>query len=219
MVLDTGRAEAGFVTGTGSAVTRVDRIATFDSLTVANNGIPIYDYTEDGINLSVPNPPGGVSSEGFDPFNDGTTSQFYYLSGGNDTYVTIRLVDQALMAGLEFKLGTGEAGLTTDLLWRTYKGGAEIDSGSITAIQKGTVVGWTYSSGFDELQVAARDFTKDSVFNAIAMDDVKVQVVPEPSSLALLGSGGVLSLIGYIWRRRGSAPACKLETSLEHTTE
>jgi hypothetical protein len=205
-VLAPKTAEADFVTGAGSAVTTVDRIATFDSLTIANNGIPIFNYMEDGISLSVPNPPGGVSSEGFDPFNDGTTSQFYYLSGGNNTYVTIMGVDQAVMTGLEFKLGTGQSGFTTDLLWQTYKGGVEIDSGSITSIQKRIVVGWSYSSGFDELRVAAHDYTKDTVFNAIALDDVKVQLagtsqpVPEPSSLILLGVG-IAGVGGYGLRR------------------
>jgi hypothetical protein len=213
MLVNPRMAEAGpvFSTGSESAVITVDRIATFDSLTIPNNGSSIANYTEDGLSISVP-VLGAAYGVGFDPFNDGTTSQFYYISGGANTFVTIRGVDNALMSGLEFKLGTGEPGLATSLLWETLKNGIETGSGSITSIEKGTVVGWSDSLGFDELQVAANNFNVEPIigFNAIALDDLKVQLlvatVPEPVTLTLLGIG-IAGMAGYGWRRRKLAAA------------
>jgi hypothetical protein len=41
---------------------------------------------------------------------------------------------------------------------------------------------------------------------AFILSDDSVPTVPEPSSLALLGSSGVITLVGYVWRRRIQTP-------------
>jgi len=185
-----------FSTGAGSAVSSADRVATFDSLT--SYGIPLSSYTEDGLSITTPN----VSYVGFPAFSNSETTQFFYGNGGGDNFVTITTTDNAPIYGLEFLLGDGYGGTTTNLLWETLSGATVTGSGFVGGIAKGTVVGWYDSSTFDTLEVAAGEgLTASSVlgdFQAIALDNVRVQLsptresnVPEPVSLSLLALGGV----------------------------
>jgi hypothetical protein len=181
-----------FSTGAGSAVSSADRVATFGSLT--SDGIPLSSYTEDGLSITTPN----VTFVGFQPFLNGQTTQFFYGNGGGDNFVTITTTDNAPIYGLEFLLGDGYGGTTTNLLWETLSGATVTGSGFVGGIAKGTVVGWYDSSTFDTLEVAAGEgLTASSVlgdFQAIALGDVRVQLtpassVPEPASLTLLALG------------------------------
>ena len=181
-----------FSTGAGSAVSSADRVATFGSLT--SDGIPLSSYTEDGLSITTPN----VTFVGFQPFLNGQTTQFFYGNGGGDNFVTITTTDNVPIYGLEFLLGDGYGGTTTNLLWETLSGATVTGSGFVGDIAKGTVVGWYDSSTFDTLEVAAGEgLTASSVlgdFQAIALGDVRVQLtpassVPEPASLTLLALG------------------------------
>ena len=177
--------------GAGSAVTSIDRKATFDSV---SSGTNLANYTEDMLRITTP----GSSLVAFAPFNDGTMTEFYYADGGNHSYVTITGTDAATFSGLELKIGDGYAILTTTTLftWETYLDGTLTGSGDSLIAAKGSIVGWSDPSGFDELRIGA---TKpiyapyhfgDS--QAVAIDNVHVQLsdgasgmVPEPRSIAV----------------------------------
>jgi hypothetical protein len=110
------------------------------------------------------------------------------------------------MAGLEFTFGTSQAGLAADLLWITLNNGNQTGSGTVASLAKGTVVGWSDPSGFDELLVAAHNFSVDTVFNAIALDNLEVQLapagpaVPEPAGLTLAVIGMASMLAAWLPR-------------------
>ncbi len=188
-----GIAAVMFSTGAGSAVTVVDRMATFDSL--SGNGIDLTSYSEGGLDITVPD----TTFIGFDPFLDGTLTQFHYGTSGNSSFVTIQGSDSAAFRGVEFKFGDGffstQTSGVSNLLWETRLLGVVTGSGLETSIPLGSIVGWSDLGGFDELRIASNpSFTLASSlgdFQAIALDDVVAQLttsaIPEPTSMALLG--------------------------------
>ncbi len=175
--------------GAGSAVTIADRQATFDSITAP--GIDLSNYTEDSLKITVPN----VSYVGFDPFNDGSSTMFHYGSSGGNNYVTITGTDSATFTGLELKIGDGffASNGSTLFAWATYLGGSLTGSGNSILAPRGSVVGWSDPTGFDELRIGGASDTLASYnlgdFQAIALDNVRVQIgtaaVPEPLSFAV----------------------------------
>jgi len=188
-------------TGAGSAVTSADRTATFDSLTT--DFIDLNTYAEDGLNIFMDD----GSHVGFDAFNDGTTTSFYYGFGGNTSYAAISASDSRTIRAVEFKLGEGKPlDPNTRVIWETFSSGTSTDSGLFLTTD-GTIVGWVDPTGFDELWVAAWAVSNSpglSSFGdmqAIAIDDLRVEltVIPEPTTLALTAPG--LAGIGYTRRK------------------
>jgi hypothetical protein len=161
--------------GAGSAVTTADRIATFDTI---ENDDSLAAYSEDGLLITVPD----EAFEGFNAFGDGTLVNFHYGTGGNTDFVTIEGVGGESFSGIEFKLGTGFSESLVRLHWEAFSGGGSAGSGTVITT-KGTIVGFSDVSGFDELRVIADEgtaggpvFTFGSV-QAIALDDVRAQLV------------------------------------------
>lgn len=184
--------------GSGSAVTTVDRTATFDAITTT--GLDLSAYTEDSLNISVAD----TSLIGFDPFQDGTTTAFYYGDEGNTSFVSISTTDGSQIAALELKVGDGWANATTNVIWKTLVGGIATDSGALSTLDS-SVIGWLDLGGFDELRIAASGDTLNPItnfgdFQGVALDDVKVQLVPIPAAVWLFGS--TLAALGWAGRRR-----------------
>ncbi len=173
--------------GSGSAVTTIDRMAAFTSINARN--LDLSNYSEDLLDITVDD----LSYLSSGCFNDGRTTGYHYALGGNQSYVTIKTSDAVDMSALEFLIGTGNPISTANVIWETYNDNSLTGSG-IFVTTKGSVVGWVdNAAGFDELHVGAYGYAYTSFGQnqAIALDDLKVQLVPEPMTIALLGLGSL----------------------------
>lgn len=191
----------------GGVVTQVDRSATFSSLVTWGNSLA--NYTENGLSITDSN----VNYLGFGAFQSGDarTSQFWYPSGGDNNYADIKGTDDAVFSAIDFLVGNGQFGNTTNLRWVTLMNNQVTGTGLISGLAKGQVIGFKDVSGFDELRVAAAISSADPGFGnhqSIAIDDLRAQLattaaasVPEPTSIALLGLG----LLGMVFGRRKQA--------------
>jgi hypothetical protein len=171
-----------FTTGSGSAVTTIDRSAEFEQLS-HDSSFDLSNYTEDGLSITV----NDVSFSNFDPFGTGVLGEFYYGSEGNFSYVTIKTVDGTKLSAVEFKVGNAWPDHNS-LVWQGWNDSSVEDSG-LAAVIIGSVIGWTSSAGFDELRVGlGANYKSFGQWQAIVIDDLKVQTlaVPEPSTNALL---------------------------------
>ena len=189
-------ADAATVFSTSSVVTSTDRNATFDSL--ISNGIDLTSYSEDSLFVTV----GVPTFQGNTAFSSGDsrTTAFHYGSTGSLDYVSIRGTDGAIFTALDFLMGDGQTGDTTNLQWQTYLDGVLVGSATESSLLKGFVYGWTDAGGFDELRVAAAHTETNPGFGlhqAIAIDDLRAQVsvVPVPAAAWLFGTA-LIGLIG-----------------------
>lgn len=196
---DPVNAETIQTQGSGSAVTSIDRSATFDSLDYLNNGTPLSDYIEDSLMISTE----GDSLSGwgptvqpyFNPFHlplDPATQAFYFPEAGNAGWVTIETSDSEKIFGVEFLYGNGWT--TGDIYgvpwgnemgyveWQTLNGGSVVSSGQIgpnPILALATVLGFYDMDGFDQLQVKCRiENSYPPDWQALALDDVQVQITP-----------------------------------------
>jgi len=195
--------------GAGTAVTTVDRSATFDTLSI---GTDLSSYTEDGLSITAP----ATGYYFYNAFGDGplgpeaTFGPFFYASGGVDASFTITTVDSKKIDGLELNIGTGfdgaEVGTPIPVAYVFLNGGVVAASGTINAIA-GDILGFSDTSGFDTLLLGAYDDTDDATvaladnlasdYQAAAIDNVKVELagpqgatgLPAPGALTLLGFG------------------------------
>ena len=186
-----------------SVVTSPTNTATFDALVTDFNDLT--NYTEDGIRAAVPSE--NCCSSIIVSMHDLMSGGVHYGNGGNTSWVTISMVDDSRINALDFILGDGftPAPATTNLIWETFDGITSTGFGDVV-LTKNTVVGWTDTSGFTSLRVAANSFNIDSFgeFQAIALDDLRIgAAVPEPATLALFGIG--LAGIGFARKKKKSA--------------
>jgi hypothetical protein len=192
-----GQANATVTFSSSGTVASPDFTATFDSLLTGDS---LASYNEDGISITVSD----TAFPGFQAFTPGDlrASGFHYGSGGNFSYVTIRLTDGSDFAFLQLLLGDGYSGtLTTNLRWQAYLDGNLLSSGLESGLAKGSTVGWTALTVFDELRIAAGVEASPGFGNlqAIAIDDVSLALIPEPSSHLLITFG---ALAAVSFRRR-----------------
>jgi hypothetical protein len=204
-------ARAGTVqtVGAGSAVATVDLSDDFNSF--ANTDLSVY--SADGLSVTTP---GFEYDTNLDPFGGaGDRSGFYYPGGGAAGWTTIETDDQSLMSGVEFLYGNGWQngsydGLNTVfgsdtavLYWQTLDGNTVESCGSVV-LDVGTVVGFSDPAGFEELQVSAAAGPESPPGeNALALDDLNVQLAPPVPDLA----GGWWFYLGMVagllcWCRR-----------------
>ena len=185
--------------GSGSAVSSVDRSATFDAIA---SGFNLDGYTEDGLLISVPD----FAFSGFDPFNEGNirNSGFHYGSGGNTSFVTIAALDNSRIFGIEFLLGHGQGSTNANVAWEALRGGSVVGSGNF-ATPRGSVVGFFDVVGFDELRVGANgsSYTALGQFQSIALDDLVADLTRSSSEVPLPGAViPMLSGLGILAARR-----------------
>jgi hypothetical protein len=183
-------AQPVFSLGAGSSVLTIDRVATFDSITASD--INLVNYSEGALSITVPD----NSHVGSDVFGGGPLTGYFYGTNGNQDWVTIRGVDNALFRAAEFRFGTGyEADNVARLRWATFRNGTETGTGQVLSVE-GTVAGLRDPQGFDELRLIADDNAAFTPTNgtelefyepqAIGIDDLKMELVPEPASCVLI---------------------------------
>ncbi len=170
-------ASTTFSIGAGTAVTSVDRSAYFNSLAI---GSSLAAYTEGLLKVATPDTAYG----GFDPFNgNGNGTKFFYPDGGVNDWVTIQTTDSQLMYAVEFLSGNGFVPDSQTFYWETIKSSVVVSSGSIV-LNRGAVLGFSDPSGFDQLHISYTSPFGPTINNAVAIDDLNVQlaIVPEPST-------------------------------------
>lgn len=200
--------------GAGSAVTTIDRSATFDSLNA--DGISLVGYTEGQLIISANNTLYQGTNFFVEPIVGDGSTQYFYGNGGDNSFVTITGTDGAIFSAIEFMVGDGFGGVAspnTRVAWATYLNGILTGSGT-DLIPQGGVIGFLDATGFDELRVAADDDNINGpTFNfgdaqAIAIDNLNAQLsssatgVPEPASLAVWGICSAGFVLAGLRRRR-----------------
>lgn len=197
-----GSAAATPIFTNSATVNTVTNSATFDSL---NYNTSLLNYTEDGIIASVDD----YAYEPHDFFNTGTiTYNVHYGSGGNYQWVDIYLENSSTITSMDFMIGDGWYGSTTNLIWETFLNGSSTGFGDVM-VGRGSTVGWTDNIGFDSIRVAANAYGIDSFgqYQAIAIDNLRIGAtapVPEPATMFLFGTG-LAGLAGTQIRRRKKA--------------
>jgi len=173
--------------GAGSAVTRTDRSASFESIT--ESGIALSDYTEDGLFIGA----NADSLIGYEVFGGANPSPYVYcldggsMGGGDDSWVTIYATDSERIEGIEFLYGNswtnGGGGWGNNdawVAWRTLNGNTVVSSGQAGpygGLYVGGIIGFYDPDGFDTLQVKCNVANQqDPNIQALAMDNLQVQL-------------------------------------------
>jgi hypothetical protein len=190
--------------GAGSAVSVVDRTATFDTLT-STHVVDLGNYSEGGLFITT-----GMTSWAddvnlaarLDPFHGATVPDraFFCVSWDNPEWTSIRTTNRAIIHGVEFVYGngwtTGDATYpwgnnNAMLVWQTWRDGTNVTSGTVgdvSLLAVGTVVGFYDPAGFDELLMKATiATTADTNSNALALDNVNVMLTNVPPAPLIYG--------------------------------
>ncbi len=186
-----GLADVTFYQGT-SQIDVVLGQATFDDLQTRD---PLQNYQEDGLTLDVDDFAFvGFRPNGFPP----EWGAFYYPNGGVREQVDITRTDGQDFEVLEMNVSHGFAGADIWVWMQAYLDNVLVDQVDAD-VKGGTLLG--VSGDFDEVRIASyanaatRDAHNPGNLNAIAQDFVTHgRLAPEPTSLALLGFGGLALL-------------------------
>lgn len=180
-----------FSTGSGSAVTSVDRSANFDAV---RNNDNLSNYSENLLSITTD----GTAHLNEDPFNIESVEFHsagagFHCAGVNMSWVTIKATGRKII-GVEFLYGNIWSALTFGgqrsdfgkdsaiIEWKTSLDGDWVSVGSQPV---GTVIGFSDPTGFDYLLLRAVLSTGSGDNNqAIALDNLEVQLapIPEPST-------------------------------------
>jgi hypothetical protein len=198
--------------GQGSAVTSIDRSATFDGVV---SGTGLSAYVEDGLSITIPT----YAYTDFTP-GIGFSGGFHYPSGGDYFPTLIQTTGGDPIFALEMHLGTGYSSqleTTAHFAWDTWTNGVQTGGGYFSRdLASAQIFGLSDPAGFTLLRIVNYASLSDvqagigSSLNALALDNLRVQLapgegggeIPEPGTLLLAGAGLVLLLAA---RRRKSA--------------
>lgn len=147
LIACNARADTAQVEGLGSAVVRVDRAATFDGLV---EQVPLDDYTEDGLSLTVP----GRATYGI---CEGVIGPALY-GGGVYRATRIATQDGRRIGALEFNANSQSDVGGAVGYWETRVGGTTNGSG-IFHVPTGQVIGFVNPDGFEELLIMAGSYS------------------------------------------------------------
>jgi hypothetical protein len=194
-------------TGAGSAVSGVDRTATFDTVT-STYTLELGNYAEGGLSVTTGSQAWGADppmSARLDPFHGAGAPDraFFAFANGTAEWVVIQTTNQARIYAAEFLYGntwtTGDVNGTYPwgnnaafVEWQTLNNGAVVSSGQIGPIPQlsvGTVIGFYDPAGFGQLQVKCRIANAaDPNLQAIALDNLLVQLTNRPPAPIMYGS-------------------------------
>lgn len=193
--------------GSGSAVSVVDRMATFDIINSTYTA-ELGNYKEGGLSVTTGSQAWGADppmAARLDPFHlpGGTDGGFFAFANGTAEWVVIQTTNQARMHAVEFLYGNtwttgdvyGQYPWGNDggyVEWQTLDNGALVSSGQVgpdPRLPMGTVIGFYDPAGFDQLQVKCR-IANSSPANdqAIALDNLMVQLTNRPPAPVIYGS-------------------------------
>lgn len=185
--------------GSGSAVSRVDCAATFDSLN-ANNVVHLDTYVEGALRVTTSGDSWAADlnlSAKLDPFHGANAPDraFHGTAWGNEDWVTIQTTNSAAIYGVEFMYGN--CWTTGDIYgpypwgndqgfvdWQTWKNGVMVSSGqvgTISTLAMGTILGFYDPTGFDQLLVRCRiPGMSPPNLQTIALDNLAVMLTNRP---------------------------------------
>lgn len=175
--------------GSGSAVTRIDASADFESIA----SLTAAPYVENGlvfsrVNLTDNNNgcgfAGCTSAKGLAHFSGNFLFGSGYPGRPGDAYLSISSGADTF-TGLEFIVGNGQAGnkaSSQNVYWSAYLDGALVSQGSVLNVAAGTVVGFSGLSGFNELRYTDKLVSPTM---APALDSVRAQFAPVPVPAAI----------------------------------
>ena len=193
--------------GSGSAVSVVDRLATFDIINSTYTA-ELGNYKEGGLSVTTGSQAWGADppmSARLDPFHlpGGTDGGFFAFANGTAEWVVIQTTNQARMYAVEFL--SGNTWTTGDIYgqypwgnngafveWQTLDNGTVVSAGQIgpnPQLSVGTVIGFYDPAGFDQLQVKCRiPNGSPPDYQAIALDTLMVQLTNRPPAPVIYGS-------------------------------
>ena len=202
--------------GSGSAVSTVDRTATFEALT-ATNTMELGNYSEGGLYITTGNQSWGADppmAAKLDPFHGATAPDrgFFCVAYDNPEWTSIRTTNMPSCTPRRLSMATAGPPATSTastpgnsaaiLIWQTWRNGILVSSGSVGdtwMLPVGTVVGFYDPAGFDELTMKAIMLTAANTnSNALALDNALVQLTNQPPAPVIYGTDFTVNPTNHI---------------------
>ncbi|MBI3834106.1 MAG: hypothetical protein HY287_07230 [Planctomycetes bacterium] len=217
--------------GAGSAVTSIDRSATFGTLT-SSNVVHLDTYSEGGLSITTSGDSWAADTDitwltTFDPFHGANSPDraFYSIAWGNEDWVTIKTTDSRKLFGVEFMYGNGwtmgqmpypwgNNGGIVD--WQSWNGDSMSYSGSVGGMQvleMGTILGFYDPAGFDRMLVrCTHPQSGNPLLQVIALDNLNVQLSDCSGVNQCSGNGACVTTNTCSCNAGWTGPSCATAT-------